>query len=308
LTTGKVALSSNLRFDHLFSNIQLGDNCVHFSFKGFIFSLLLVLSGALSVSVLAQEPAPTATPAATPASTPAPQEKPAKPDKNAPAKPFTAEQVAEATVLIYGGRPALTAMGRTMFENGSLTVTNADGSVDNAKYEKRLIRGENSEKDRWRIDQKFPSVEFALVYNNTKVFGLLNESVFTPRQDAVTAFESQMYHGLDALLHYKENGSKVEMGEKQKHLGAEYYVLDVIDKNDRKTRYFISVRLLRVMSLEYTQNSVKYVRRFGDYRYAQGILVPYKTTLFANDKQIEETSVLTVTYGQKVEESYFAES
>ncbi len=281
---------------------------MHFSFKGFIFNLLLVLSGSLSMSVLAQQPPPGA-PAATPFPTPSPQEKPAKTDKNVTAKQqqFTAEQLAEAVVIIYGGRAFQTQVGKTTLEHGNLSVTNADGTVDNAKYEKRIIRGENIQKDKWRIDQKFPSVEFALVYN-TKIFGLLNDSVFTPRQDAVSTFESQMYHGMDALLRFRENGSKVELGEKQKNLGVEYYTLDLIDKNERRTRYLISVKLLRVMSLEYTENSVKYVRRFSDYRYAQGLLVAYKSWLFANDKQIEETLISTVTFGQKVEESYFAES
>ncbi|HEV7643966.1 MAG TPA: hypothetical protein VGO50_08510 [Pyrinomonadaceae bacterium] len=278
---------------------------MHFSFKGFIFNLLLVLSVLLPAGVLAQQPPP----AATPVPTPSPQEKPAKPDKNAAAKQqqFTPEQLAEAVVIVYGGRAFQTQVGRTTLEHGNMSVTNADGTVDNAKYEKRIIRGENIEKDKWRIDQKFPSVEFALVYNS-KIFGLLNDSVFTPRADAVSSFESQMYHGLDALLRFKENGSKVELGEKQKNLGVEYYTLDLIDKNERKTRYLISIKLLRVMSLEYTENSVKYVRKFSDYRYAQGLLVPYKTWLFANDKQVEESLISTVTYGQKVEESYFAES
>jgi hypothetical protein len=280
---------------------------VHFSFKGFILSLAFILSGALSVGVFAQNtpPSASATPAATPK--PTPKEKPAKPDKNAPAKPVTAEQVAESSILIYGGRAGWTQIGRTTLERGKIALTSADGVTDNANYEKRIIRGENIEKDKWRIDQKFPSVEFALVYN-AKIFGLLNDAVFTPRQDALSNFEAQMMHGLDTLIRYKENGAKLELGAKQKNLGVEYYVLDVIDKNDRRTRFFISTRSLRVMSLDFTVNSVKYVRKFYDYHYAQGLLVPYHSVLLANEKQIEESWISTVTYGQKVEESYFTES
>jgi hypothetical protein len=82
----------------------------------------------------------------------------------------------------------------------------------------------------------------------------------------------------------------------------------VIDKNERRTRFFISVRSLRIMSLEYEMNAVKYVRKFYDYRLAQGLLVPYRTVLWTNDKQTEESRISTVTYGQKVEESIFSES
>ena len=38
-----------------------------------------------------------------------------------------------------------------------------------------------------------------------------------------------------------------------------------------------------------TEDGVKYRRKFYDYNYAQGTLVPYRTVLWANDKQIEET-------------------
>ncbi|HEY0049154.1 MAG TPA: hypothetical protein VGB68_07705, partial [Pyrinomonadaceae bacterium] len=80
---------------------------------------------------------------------------------------------------------------------------------------------------------------------------------------------------------------------------------DVTDKQNRQTRFFISTKTLRVMALEYTQNAVKYARRFYDYRYAQGTLVPYRTTLSEGARQIEESTVSTVTYGQKVEEDVF---
>ena len=83
------------------------------------------------------------------------------------------------------------------------------------------------------------------------------------------------------------------------------YVLDVTDKQNRQTRFFISTRTLRVMSLEYTEDAVKYARKFYDYRYAQGTLVPYRTTLSVGDRQIEESSVSTITFGQKVEEDVF---
>jgi hypothetical protein len=171
---------------------------VHFSLRGFLLSLALVLSGALSANIFAQD-TPPAAPVPTPQATP--KVKAAKPDKNAPAAPVTADQVAESVLIIYGGRGGWGQMGRTTLEHGKIAITNGDGTVDNATYEKRIIRGADVEKDKWRIDQKFPSVEFALVYN-AKIFGLLNDSVFTPRQDAILGFESQMYHGLDTLLRY----------------------------------------------------------------------------------------------------------
>ncbi len=79
----------------------------------------------------------------------------------------------------------------------------------------------------------------------------------------------------------------------------------VTDKQNRKTRFYISTKSLRVMMLEYTEGETKYRRRFYDYNYAQGTLVPYRTVLWANDKQIEEIEVQTVSFGQKIEEDAF---
>jgi hypothetical protein len=59
------------------------------------------------------------------------------------------------------------------------------------------------------------------------------------------------------------------------------------------------------MMLEYEEDGVKYRRKFYDYRYAQGTLVPFHTTLTADDKLVEETDVLTVTFGQKVDDELF---
>ena len=47
----------------------------------------------------------------------------------------------------------------------------------------------------------------------------------------------------------------------------------------------------------------KYERRFLDYRVAQGTLVPYRTILMEDGKQIQETRILNVTYGIKIDDS-----
>ena len=59
------------------------------------------------------------------------------------------------------------------------------------------------------------------------------------------------------------------------------------------------------MMLEYKEDDTNYRRRFYDYNYAQGTLFPFRTILWANDKQIEETETLTITFGQKVAEDMF---
>jgi hypothetical protein len=227
------------------------------------------------------------------------------------AKNLTAEQIAESTIIIYGGlggRSTLNQIRKTSLERGKISVVNAEGKTEQASYERWILRAETLDKERIRFEQEFPNARYALVYNNDKIFGLYNDSVFTPREDASKTFENQIWHGLEALLRYKENGATVALAGREKMMGVDYYQLDVTDKLNRKTRYYISSKTYRVMMLEYSEGDVKYRRRFYDYNYAQGTLFPFRTVLWANDKQIEETEVQTITFGQKVEEDIFKDS
>jgi len=238
----------------------------------------------------------------------APKASPTPAPAKASAKPTTADQIAELVVFFYGGggaRERLNQIRKTTLERGSSVFTTAEGKTDKAKYSRFIIRADSLDKERVRLDQEFPSATYSLILNDEKVFGIYNNTVFTPREDAVKAFENQIVHGLEALLRFKENGSTLELQPKEKLLGVDYYVVDVTDKQGRKTRFYISAKSYRVLMLTYEDEGVKYRRRFYDYNYAQGTLVPFRTVLWANDKQIEETDVGTVTFGQKVDEELF---
>lgn len=223
-------------------------------------------------------------------------------------KTFTVEQIVESTIFLYGypgGRATLNQIRKTTFERGRASVTNADGKVEDVPYQRYVIRAESLDKEKVRLDQEFPSARYSLVLSDEKIFGIYNNTVFAPRDDASKTFENQIVHGLEALLRYKENGSTIALAEREKILGVDYHVVDVTDKQGRKTRFYISAKTFKVMMLTYEQNGVKYRRRFYDYNYAQGTLVPYRTVLWADDKIVEETSVGTITFGQKVDEDLF---
>ena len=241
------------------------------------------------------------------------QETTNKPEKKTDNKPqttdlskgVTAEQVAETAIILYGTRDNLSQIRKSVFERGKINITNVEGKVETAKYERRILRGDSLDKERIRFDQEYPNAKFSLVYKDDKIFGIFNDSVFTPREDASKAFENQIWHGLEALLRYKENGATLELAGRDKIMGVDFHLLDVTDKQNRKTRFYISTRTFRAMMLEYTEDGVKYKRKFYDYNYAQGTLFPYRTILWADGKQVEETDVQTITFGQKVEENLF---
>lgn len=230
----------------------------------------------------------------------------------------TAEQVAEIAIAVYGGnfgRAMLNQVRRNGVEDGRITRTNAQGQPEEVTYEQRFVRGESFAKDKIRVDQKTPAMEYALVYNAGQIWGIINGTPFTPREDAAHDFLAPSYHGIDALLRYKENGSTLAYVSRDKQKNIDLWIIDLKDKENRQTRYYVSAnpdpRLVgRVLWLEYEEpnaagEQVKYRRTFGEYRLAQNTLVPYRSVLYAGDRQLEEVRINSVTYGVKMDDTYF---
>jgi hypothetical protein len=276
-------------------NSKTGEPLVRLRFISLISCAFVVLASANLA--FAQEAAKT-------------EEKKAAPAGKEAGKALTAEQIAESTLLIYGfpgGRETLKQIRKTAIERGTINIANAEGKMEQATYQRWSIRGENLEKEKIRLDQDFPKARYALVYNDEKIYGIYNDAMFTPREDASKAFQNQIIRGLEALLRYKENGSTLTLAGQDKIMGVDFHLIDVTDKQGRKTRFFVSAKRFRVMMLEYEEAGTKYRRKFYNYNYAQGTLVPYRTVLWAGDKIVEETDVSTVTFGQKVDEQLFTE-
>ena len=278
-----------------------------------IFALIVLC--ALLIPVAAQDPK-----APAPKETPTPQKetkeapanvlKETKESKGSPDVKFTAEQIVESVILMYGTRPGLDHIRRNGVERGKITRFGADGNAEEANYERRFIRGENLDKDKVRLDQKMPTMEYSLIFGEGKLFGLINGAAFTPRQDATANFLSQHHHSIDTLLRYKECGATIAVVGKDQQKGLDLFVIDLTDKENRKTRYYISARTLRILWLEYEEGfpggtPVKYIKKFLDYRPVQQTLVPYRTLLYEDGRQSQEIRVQTITYGIKVSDSIF---
>lgn len=261
-------------------------------------ALLTAAAGALSAPFNAQENAPKADEKKQKQEEPP---KPVKADKNNP----TAESVAETVVFVYGSRAALAQIRRTGVERGRITRTGQDGRPEEISYERIFKRGETYEKDKIRFDQRLSSLQYSLVFNDGRVTGILRGTPFTPKQEDVTSLMTDRHHGIDALLRYKESGATVKYNGKESQKGLELWVLDLTDKEKRATRFYISAKTGRILWLEYEELGTKYKRTFHDYRVVQGTLVPYRSVLYAGDRQVEESHVLTITFGVKTEDSVF---
>jgi hypothetical protein len=228
-------------------------------------------------------------------------------DKSAQGKAVTAEQVAETVIYLNGTRDGLKHVRHSGIERGLIKRTRGEGKVEEVTYERRFIQGETIDKDRIRLEQKMPTAEYALIYSNGQFWGIINEAVFTPRQDATQDLMSPQWHGLDAIMRYKENGSTLNYVGREKQKGIDLYIIDVTDKEQHKTRFYVSAKTGRVLMLEYEEAGVagKFMRKFYDYRVAQGTLVPFRSLLYKDDKQVEEMQIMTVTYGLKIDEAQF---
>lgn len=223
----------------------------------------------------------------------------------------TAEQVAESVIVVYGfpvGRQKLNQIRKTEVERGKLILTNPEGQTITANYQRWAARPENGGIAKVRFEQELPTATYSLVSNGDRLFGVYNDTVFQPREDAAATFRERNAHSIDALLWYKEAQSTVTLSGKDKILGVEYYLLDLTDKQGSKTRFYVSAKFFRVMMLDYETNGVKHTRKYRDYRYAQGVLFPFYSELRAGDKVLEEVQVGTVTFAQKVDEAMFAAS
>ncbi len=269
-----------------------------------IFSLLAAANG-----VDAQTPTPIPEPAETPAAV-KDEKKPEVfvPISKDPSKPVTAEQVAESSLFIYalpGGRTTLNQIRKTVVERGKISVANVEGKMEPMTYQLFSTRGETSDKDKVKIDLDASTARYALVFAGDRVFGIFNDREFSPREDASQAFQNRVFYSIEKLLRYKEDGSKIEFGGREKMLGVEYFLIDLTDKAGHKMRFYVSTKTFRVMMIDYEDGGVKYRRKFYNYNYAQGTLYPFETALYAGDKLLEQAEVGTVTFGQKVDDAVF---
>ena len=260
--------------------------------------LIICLTASSFAVVFAQEPTPTIA---------APKQ-----DKNSKGRNFTAEQIVESAIFVYGSRVLLAQVRRNGVERGKICKPSCEaGKIEEASYERRFVRGESMEQDKIRLDQKMPTLEYSLIYGNGQLWGIINGAAFTPRQDAAATFLTQHRRSLDNLLRYKENGSTLNLIGNDKQKGLDLYVVDVTTKDKQTTRYFISAKTLSVLWLEYEETApggakpMKYVRKFMDYRVAQGTRVPYRSMLLENGTPIQETRILTVTYSIKLDDALF---
>ncbi len=143
------------------------------------FTLFVICLLGSAIFAFAQDPAASPTP------TPTPEVVKTAPitQKDIANKTLNADQVVESAIVVYGfpaGRATLNQIRKTSIERGHATVPNPDGKMEAVPYERWTIRADSLEKEKIRLDQEYPNARFALVFSDQKIFGLYNDSVFSP--------------------------------------------------------------------------------------------------------------------------------
>ncbi len=234
-----------------------------------------------------------------------------KSDREKNLEKLTAEQLAEVVIIAYGGRTELQQVRTSGNEDGNIKLTAEDKDIVGRITRKFLRKDNAAPQDLTRIDVELPTQKLTFGFNGFTVWAARDGVNFTPSGEAETSFLASLEHNYDALLRYKEQGSTLERAGMNSIVGIDTEVLDLTHKDGSKTRYFISAKTYRILHLEYElklhpdEPATKFRESFFDFRPIQNTLVPTKSILFENGKQIQEIQITQAKYHANLEEEQF---
>ena len=221
-----------------------------------------------------------------------------------------AEDIVERAILFYGSRPVMAAIQKNGRLRANVKFHTADG-VREGKTLTQFIRKPKLGEDLLMLDLELPGTRYLLGYDGKATWSVNNGEAQEPNADTVKAFHSAHEHSYEALLRYKENDGKLELTGGNKLGTLDLDVVGMTLPSGAKTRYEISRRTGRVIYLYYEEKPsadaapVKYKLYFKDFRLIQNTYLPYITQVYADDKLIEERTVVEVAYNVQMEEKIF---
>ncbi len=220
------------------------------------------------------------------------------------------EDVVERSILAYGSRAALYGIQR----NGTLRALIKFIAPEGAREGKsvtKFIRKEKLAEDLLMIDLELPGTKYTIGFDGKETWAIQDGEIQKPSAEAVEAFRSAHEHSYEALLRYKENGSKLEYVGTNKFGTLEMDIVDLIAPSGARTRYEISRRTGRIIYANYEDKPAsksapaKYRLYFKDFRVIQSTLVPYEIQVFQDGKLIEERKLVESVFNVQLDEKAF---
>jgi hypothetical protein len=177
----------------------------------------------------------------------------------------------------------------------------------------KFIRKPKLMEDLVILELDLPDTKFTMGFDGQKTWATNNGERTELSPELSAAFRSSYAHGYEALLRYKEDGSKLEYVETKKIASLEIDTIDLTMADGTKTRYEVSRRSGRVLYLEYETKPatpdakpIKYRLHYKDFKLVQNaIIIPYKTVVYENDVIVEERTVIEAAFSGQVEEKTF---
>ena len=220
------------------------------------------------------------------------------------------EEIVERAIVAYGSRAALYGVQRNGTLRALIKFITPNGTRE-GKSVTKFIRKEKLADDLLMIDLEMPSTKYTIGFDGKETWAIQDGEIQQPAAEVVEAFHSAHEHSYEALLRYKENGSKLEYVGTNKFGTLEMDIIDLIAPSGARTRYEISRRTGRILYVNYedqpASNSapVKYRLYFKDFRVIQNTLIPYEIHVFQDGKLIEERKLVEAVFNVQLEEKAF---
>lgn len=194
----------------------------------------------------------------------------------------------------------------------NLKLINGD-QVREGRSTLKFIRKPKLMEDLVILELDLPDTKFTMGFDGTKTWALNNTERTELSPELAAAFRSSYAHSYEALLRYKEDGSKIEYVDTKKIASLEIDAIDLTTADGQKTRFEVSRRSGRVLYLEYETKPatpeakpIKYRLHYKDFKVVQNtIIIPYKTVVYENDVIVEERTVIEAAFGSQMEEKAF---
>jgi hypothetical protein len=217
------------------------------------------------------------------------------------------EDVVERSILFYGSRAALYGIQRNGTLRALIKFFTDEGTREGKSVTKFIRKGKLAE-DLLMIDLELPGTRYTIGYDGQETWSIQDGEVQKPTEDAVSAFRSAHEHSYEALLRYKENGSKLEYVGTNKLGTLEMDIIDMTSPSGARTRYEVSRRTGRIIYANYEDSKstpVKYRLYFKDFKPVQNTLVPHEIQVFQDGKLIEERRLVESVFNIQLDEKAF---
>lgn len=209
--------------------------------------------------------------------------------------------------------------------NYGLLITQTNGTIKNnlklingdqvreGRSTLKFIRKPKLMEDLVILELDLPDTKFTMGFDGQKTWATNNGERTELTPELSEAFRSSYAHSYEALLRYKEDGSKLEYVDTKKIASLEIDTIDLTMGDGTKTRYEVSRRSGRVLYLEYETKPtspeakpIKYRLHYKDFKVVQNsIIIPYKTVVYENDVIVEERTVIEAAFSGQLEEKIF---